>query len=774
MKKFSTVSAALLLALAGRAHAQVQHGGIDVVELNNGNTPASISMSRVGGAGPWTVVSDAGDQSSRGDYVVDFATGADQTLGVMMVGVSQISRIEPSVFLPEYFANAMYDRASAGFGRYYVSINACPSGAEVNYNCTLAYFPIADGWLTGAVYNSVNNGPITSYVGTPGIALRTEADATYTGVEIIDTTTDAGRYTLHADGIDFSRDGLLLACGAKNEDNRAQVAYLLNGDAVIHCIDNGSESGGENDPAAFVFIPEGTAGVTMGSITGSGHALFHQGDFSVELVGQPTLNGTYRLTIPGESPATGTLILGNATDFTGTNIDNSVFMQPDGDGWLLTTRDTEPNPSEGGTGMTLQDLGSNDIAFVFAFFKNDVAILPGTPSHAHLQRRSESGSARFHVTEYSAGNGIGEMLTQRVAGSDLLDVCGDNRGDVGISYLGARFSSWLDNSLDAREGVVMGSSSELIRDNSATGGAGGWSTVSFDNGEVHTQNASLAGPEINSDVALAFFPASLGLIQDAEINAENGAAVVAVPGNAATDGVLMAMNWDNSNRIVTATPNGSQYDIAVYEGAGGAQAVVAPQFGYVYLPYTLQGLVAGQIGVKGDVLSGTPGFSVALSTDPVFGFDTFSITIDGVDARTDGVLLVTATTGPQAVSWQPGPSGEFVVAALDLTVEFPGRAPFAFAYIPYTGVTVPPVDTCTADFNNDDAVSSQDFFDFITAFFSSDVYADVNPDRFLSSQDFFDFITAFFSCDVSADVNHDGFISSQDFFDFITAFFTGC
>jgi hypothetical protein len=52
--------------------------------------------------------------------------------------------------------------------------------------------------------------------------------------------------------------------------------------------------------------------------------------------------------------------------------------------------------------------------------------------------------------------------------------------------------------------------------------------------------------------------------------------------------------------------------------------------------------------------------------------------------------------------------------------------------------------------------------------------ADINGDAQVNSQDFFDFLVAFFGETPPADFNSDGVVNSQDFFDFLAAFFNGC
>ncbi|MBC7771192.1 MAG: hypothetical protein H7210_01725 [Pyrinomonadaceae bacterium] len=63
-------------------------------------------------------------------------------------------------------------------------------------------------------------------------------------------------------------------------------------------------------------------------------------------------------------------------------------------------------------------------------------------------------------------------------------------------------------------------------------------------------------------------------------------------------------------------------------------------------------------------------------------------------------------------------------------------------------VTIPPpcsVDPCSPDFNHDGSLNSQDFFDFLVAFFADEASADFNSTGSINSQDFFDFMAAFFT-----------------------------
>lgn len=691
--------AVLAAVIAAPALAQVQHGSINIVEINGENEPNSITMTRAdGGAGSWVPFSNDDDESNRGDYHVDFLTGNDIYNGILIVGPYENGRVEDSMGEDPYYATLSHARSTSS-NTYWVAVHDSPSGSECNYNPALAYFPIADGWWTGAAYNSENGGVIDEFVGHSDIILTNTFDDPGTVSAFIDA--DTGNFGVRLEGIDMRRDGVLLACGAKNEDNYTAVYCDYDGTALLNNRDNGDNGeGSEQDPTAFVFVTEGTPGVTMGRVTGSGRILFQQGDFEVELYGVPDTAGTYRLTIPDEGTDTGTLLVSPCTEYSGNNVDNPISVAPDDDGWILTTRDI--------TGMGTQNLGCNQMAFHFVFFPDDVTITPGTPSQDWADRINDVCAARFEVTEIRPDNNNGDMRTEISYGSDALSVSGDNRGDIGLAWLDARPASFQDNGLDDYEGFWIGNPTEFIRDNSGTGGVSGWSTVSFDNAFVRTHNASEAGGEINSDFAMAFFPAGAGFEYDGDVQVTSGESydTVTIDGNAEEDGVLLAINWDNNNRVVSVSPSGSDCLIECWDADTGSPSTDW-DYGYIYLPYDTPNLIAGQIDDSGNVLSSTGDFTVGTGIDSVYGFYVTTITIPDVDAATDGVLVVTAADGPYAMAWEAGANGEFEVAGLELTEGNPGQTGFLFAYIPYDFILDPCPD-CVGDLNGDCEVNLTD------------------------------------------------------------------
>ncbi|MGE3107110.1 MAG: GC-type dockerin domain-anchored protein [Phycisphaerales bacterium] len=66
-------------------------------------------------------------------------------------------------------------------------------------------------------------------------------------------------------------------------------------------------------------------------------------------------------------------------------------------------------------------------------------------------------------------------------------------------------------------------------------------------------------------------------------------------------------------------------------------------------------------------------------------------------------------------------------------------------YVVTFNVGVPCTAACPCDFNHDNVLNSQDFFDFIVAFFGTQPSADFNHDNIVNSQDFFDFLVCFFT-----------------------------
>jgi hypothetical protein len=228
---------------------------------------------------------------------------------------------------------------------------------EMNVNVAAAWFPFAGYWRGGhvdAAGELVAGNRATQDMLTPSPA-------------------GAGAYELRIPGVDPAADGMLFVIGGSNEDNLVTTQLLEdNSGWLVNVQDSNVNISSEADDFSFLFMPYGLHNLTGGRVDhdAAGTVLNSQGDFTLVHEGQ----ATYRLSIPGESPETGMLLL-TILDDPGTGYelpdDNLISYQADGDDFLIQVRDLPGAGPEGGAGA----------GFVFAFISFDDPVRvpePGT------------------------------------------------------------------------------------------------------------------------------------------------------------------------------------------------------------------------------------------------------------------------------------------------------------------------------------------------------------------------------------------------------------
>jgi hypothetical protein len=333
----------------------ISAGLINVIQNDTSNNTESVTVTCTVAINGFFIR----DGSTRGDYFVQVGAGFsdDVDSGVMMSSIAQNGRDNGETNYPgmNYCTSTMdYSRSGGNAGGLYVSSFQAPSGAEYNINTAAAFFSYSN-WIGGFARNSgtTNGGANDLFTGSPGLVL---------GTHFVDNGGGNSTVNLTSLGIDSRTNGILLVTHGKNEDNYASsMVNSNNGTWTVFIKDNGTDAGSyEQDPVAFVYIPRTNTTVVSGRFRGDGTILMYSGA-SPQFAVTNTATGTWRLTIPGQSPASGVLII-SAEGGLAQNQDNIVSYEPDNGGWIIQSRDLPASPP----GLQTPGGGSEPVAsFVF-------------------------------------------------------------------------------------------------------------------------------------------------------------------------------------------------------------------------------------------------------------------------------------------------------------------------------------------------------------------------------------------------------------------------
>ena len=352
-RNLCSLAAAFGCLWAARASDAPPHNisaaNLNVVQNDSGNNSDSVTVTATLSVNDLRVRVG----SNRGDYNLQVGDSVTNDLaeGMPLVSIAENGRDNGELAdqQPNYAAPAFDGNAS---GYWCVIQDLTSDRAEVNINCAVAYFRYTN-WLCGWARNATaaNGATNNLFTASPGMVLGSNLKWVKNGEFKVD---------LRSFGVDATQNpGVLLVNHAKNEGNFALSRTNTDGTWEVYVKDNfGNGTSLEQDPLAFVFIPKTNTTVISGrfGLDGTGTntvVLTYSGptqQFSITNFD----TGRFRLTIPGGSPNAGVLIISAEGGITN-NFDNAVSYQPDGDGWIIESRDvgTFPPPLESCTNETV-------------------------------------------------------------------------------------------------------------------------------------------------------------------------------------------------------------------------------------------------------------------------------------------------------------------------------------------------------------------------------------------------------------------------------------
>lgn len=353
-------------------------------------------------------------QLNRGDYQVTVNSNAvTYTQGIMLASLAQHERSDFTVS-PGVYRRASVEVGRNPFGDGNLSLSIMEAGSapvaamnEVNFNTSIAWFPFATGFrgahvngTTGALPSGGFNGVAPSMV----------------------TRTAAGRYTVNL-GVNSQTDGMLFTIGNNNENVVVQTGPAANGSSwdirVAANSVNHAATGSDKD-WSFLYLPYQTPGLIGGYYDGLTNTNLHaEGNFNMTR----TATGQYQLTVPGQTPETGMLIMSVAYEATASGVtapDDNVLTYSTGLGGSFTINSFD-----------LPTLNFQDTKFVWAFvnFSDPITpyIIPGDFNRDALVDqfdyqlwKSQYGKSNGYMPADGNGDGVvdgGDYLIWRKAGT---------------------------------------------------------------------------------------------------------------------------------------------------------------------------------------------------------------------------------------------------------------------------------------------------------------------------------------------------------------------
>ena len=384
-------------------------GGLNVTWINGSNTSSSISGTLTAATSPG--LSFDGASSNNGDYFINFpAVSSASTEGAFIATMAQAFGSNGSG--PTSTGTAGVQESGS---RFFIATHrtAAGGGPEYDYNTSFGWFPY-DQWLGGLASNFPTNGsPINRFESGGRLTHGTSGNPNL-------LERGGGKFTLDlrsADPDATPENGVLLVCGAKNEDNFAQSQDLGDGTFGIYVRDNGEPGTNiEQDPVTFVYIPfdavADTELVAAGRIYDVGN--IPQTDQSTQnfTITKGTANGTWFLSIPGHDPSTGTLLISaEGTEASSRSADNVVTHQWDAptSSWVIQSWDIpQPFPSSYvNNPLVVQSGADGEDMFSFAFFATDPDPVPPPVFETYFPgldpTADDNGNGRSNFEDYAAG-----------------------------------------------------------------------------------------------------------------------------------------------------------------------------------------------------------------------------------------------------------------------------------------------------------------------------------------------------------------------------------